>query len=271
MSDVQTPQSVAQTSYEVHTPVFQGPLDLLLRLIEKNELDITKVALAQVTDEFLEQVDRMRAASQIDIIAEFLAVAAKLLWIKSKALLPKPPASAREVDEEEDVGDELVRQLRAYRQYREAAGWLRERDHVGLRSYVRGSYQPRPIRVTLDLAGVDLQMLHEAAELALTPVEPPRPERAIQRPRISIVEQVTIIRERLLRWARVSFRKLLSDKPTRLEAIVTLQAVLELIKQEAVSAQQDEPFGDITIQATIPPERISLAGSAQEDATATAA
>lgn len=265
MSDVQTPHSVAQTSYEVHIPVFQGPLDLLLRLIEKNELDITKVALAQVTDEFLEQVERMRAASQIGIIAEFLAVAAKLLWIKSRALLPKPPASAREVDEEEDVGDELVRQLRAYRQYREAAGWLRERDHVGLRSYVRGGYQPRPVRVTLDLAGVDLQMLREAAQVALTPAEPPRPERAIQRARISIVEQVALIRQRLLHWARVSFRKLLSDKPTRLEAIVTLQAVLELIKQQAVAAQQDEPFGDITIRAMIPAERITLAGTAQED------
>ena len=264
MTDGYTLQSVTQTGYEVHTPIFEGPLDLLLRLIEKNELDITKVALAQVTDEFLEQVDRMRADKQIGMIAEFLAVAAKLLWIKSKALLPKPPASAREVDEEDDVGDELIRQLRAYRQYKEAAGWLRERDHAGLRAYVRGGYQPRPTRVTLDLAGIDLHMLQEAAELALTPAEPHRPERAIQRIRISIVDQVTLIQRRLTRWARLSFRKLLSDKPTRLEAVVTLQAVLELMKQQAVAAQQEEPFGDITIRATIPPEQISLAGMEQE-------
>ncbi|MCU0522597.1 MAG: segregation/condensation protein A [Anaerolineae bacterium] len=264
MTDGYTLQSVTQTGYEVHTPIFEGPLALLLRLIEKNELDITKVALAQVTDEFLEQVDRMRTESQIDAIAEFLAVAAKLLWIKSKALLPKPPASAREVDDEDDIGDELIRQLRAYRQYKEAAAWLRERDHAALRSYVRGGYQPRPTRITLDLAGIDLQMLRDAAELALIPTEPPRPERAIQRVRISIVEQVALIQRRLMRWARLSFRKLLSDKPTRLEAIVTLQALLELMKQQAVAAQQEEPFGDITIQATIPPEQISLTGMEQE-------
>ena len=267
MTDGYTLQSVTQTGYEVHTPIFEGPLDLLLRLIEKNELDITKVALAQVTDEFLEQVERMRAEKQIGTIAEFIAVAAKLLWIKSKALLPKPPASAREVDEE-DVGDELIRQLRAYRQFKEAAGWLRERDHMDLRSYVRGGYQPRPTRITLDLAGVDLQMLRDAAELALTPADPPRPERAIQRVRISIVEQVALIQRRLMRWARVSFLKLLSDKPTRLEAIVTLQAVLELIKQQSVAATQEVPFGDITIQATVPPEQISLVGAGQEEPSA---
>ena len=89
-------------------PVFQGPLALLLHLIEKNELDITKIALAQVTDAFLTYVDAMRDTMDITVVAEFLSVAARLIWIKSRALLPKPPASAKEQLNEQDVGDEFV-------------------------------------------------------------------------------------------------------------------------------------------------------------------
>ncbi|MGC9348070.1 MAG: segregation and condensation protein A [Anaerolineae bacterium] len=248
MSYTHTLQSTLSTTYEVHIPVFEGPLDLLLQLIEKNELDITKVALAQVTDQFLDYVDRMRGDGQIEILADFLAVAAKLLWIKSKALLPKPPASAQETEDEDDVGDELVRQLRAYRQYKEAAGWLRERDHKQLRSYVRAGLSPRPKRVTLDLSNVTIEGLRQAAETALFPTDKPRPEGALQKPRISIVQQIGLIRERLKRWTRITFQQLLSHKPTRLEAVVTLQAVLELMKQKAVVAHQERLFGDITIR-----------------------
>jgi segregation and condensation protein A len=261
MTDIRTLQATAHTTYEVHIPVFEGPLDLLLRLIEKNELDITKIALAQVTDEFMDHVDRMRENMQIDLIADFLFVAAKLLWIKSKALLPKPPASAA-LPEEDDVGDELIRQLRAYRQYKEAAGWLRERDGERLRSYVRARVDPRPKRVTLELGEWDLAALHAIAESVIYPTEMPRPEGAIQRPRISITQQITLIRKRLTRWARTTFRRLLSDTPSRLEAVVTLQAILELMKQEAVRATQEEMFGDIAIEATIPPEQITQPGEA---------
>jgi segregation and condensation protein A len=247
MSEVYTLQSSAETAYEVHTPIFQGPLQLLLKLIEKNELDITRVALAEVTDEFLEHVDRMRADLEIEVVADFLFIAAKLLWIKSRALLPKPPAAATEA-KDDDVGDDLVRQLRAYRQYKEAVGWLRERDRDSLRSYLRGSHKPQPKRITLDLSGVTLDMLREVAQAALFPLEAPRPEGAIQRPRLSISQQIALVRQRLDRWDRVSFRKLLGTQPTRLEAVVTLQAILELVKQQTVTAQQTEMFGDIVVE-----------------------
>lgn len=250
-------------SYEITTPVFEGPLELLLHLIEKNELDITKVALAKVTDEFLAQMNVLRENMQIEVIADFLAVAARLLWIKSRALLPKPPESARLARDEEDVGDELVRQLRAYRQYKEAAQWLRERDQAGLRAYVHVGTLPRPQHFTIDLSGVTLADLRAAAQAVLFPAEGPLPQEAIQRPRISIVQQIRLIRERLIRWAKssaqtvaVTYRTLLSKQPTRVEAVVTLQAILELIKQCAVQAQQAQPFGDIVIEALVPPEQI---------------
>ncbi len=250
--------------YEVSTPVFEGPLELLLHLIEKNELDITKVALAKVTDEFLARVNALREQMQIEVIADFLAVAARLLWIKSRALLPKPPESARLARDEEDIGDELVRQLRAYRQYKEAAQWLRERDAAGLRAYVRvGGAPTPPRRFRLDLSGVSVAELRAAAQAVLFPIEGPQPQEAIQRPRISIVQQIRLIRQRLMQWAAssaqavaVTYRTLLSPRPTRVEAVVTLQAILELIKQCVVQARQPQPFGDIVIEALVPPEEI---------------
>jgi segregation and condensation protein A len=265
MVGIQTLQNPDHADYEVHTPVFEGPLALLLRLIEKNELDITKVALAQVTDEFLAHVDRMRADQQIETIADFLFVAAKLLWIKSKALLPKPPAAAKEALDEEDVGDELLRQLRAYRQFKEAAGWLRDRDHQGLRTYVVALPPPRARRITMDLSDVRPEDLRVVAEALLFPDESPRPEGAIQRPRISIVQQISLIRKRLMAWSQITFRRLLGKQPSRLEAVVTLQAILELIKQRAVNATQTEMFGDITIKALIAPEQITAPGQGVED------
>jgi len=257
-----------QPGYEVHTPVFEGPFALLLRLIEKRELDITKVALAQVTDEFMAHVERLRDTMQIELIAEFLSVAAKLLWIKSRALLPKPPASANLEETEDDIGDELIRQLRAYRQYKTAAGWLRGRDHAGLRAYIRTSTSPRPKRVTLLMSGLQIEDLRAAAEASLYPTDTPRPEGAIQRVRISITDQITLIRRRLTNWARVTFKRLLNPKPSRLEAVVTLQAILELIKQRSIDARQEEMFGDITIEALVPPDQIQPPGRMGEEVSA---
>ncbi len=254
--------------YEVHIPAFEGPLDLLLRLIRKKKLDITKVALAQVTDEFLEQVDAMREAGNLAMIADFLAVAAQLLWLKSQALLPKPPALTAEEGDEEDIGDELVRQLRAYRRYKEAAQWLRERDTDELRSYIYTAPLPHPQRVNLDLGDITAETLHAAAEQVMFPTESPPPAAAIQRPRISIAQQIRLVRERLTHWARVSFHKLLSREPTRVEAVVTLQAILELVKQQVVSAQQDERFGPITIERRVAAAQMNQETEAAAEASA---
>lgn len=259
-------QLVDSSIFEVHTPIFEGPLALLLHLIEKNELDITKVALAQVTDEFLAYVDTMRDAMDIAVVADFLSVAARLLWIKSRALLPKPPESAKvQIDDEDDIGDELIRQLRAYRQYKQAAAWLAERDEQALRSYIHMGPPPRPQQIQLDLTGITLDMLLNTAFTLLFPIEGPRPEEAIQSVRISVTQQIAVIRQNLMRLARVTFKHLLSRKPTRVEAAVTLQAILELIKQRTVEARQEELFGDITIKATVPPEDIAEANPTIEE------
>ena len=244
-------------TFEVQLPLFQGPLDLLLHLIEKNELDITKIALARVTNEFLEHVDIMRQQQQVETIADFLVMAARLLYIKSRALLPAPPPSAQLAESmEEDAGDELVRHLRAYRRYKEAAQWLRERDGTGLRAYIHVPSQARPQRISLDLSALTLDDMRAAAQSLLFPSALPAPQDALQRPRITVVQQIRLIRQRLLAWADVTYKRLLSQKPTRVEAVVTLQAILELIKQSAVTAHQPQLFADITVQPLIPPDQI---------------
>lgn len=243
--------------YRVHTAQFEGPLDLLLHLIEKEELDITELALAQVTDEFLAYVESMRGHLEIDLVADFLVIAARLLWIKSQVLLPSPPQASALV--QEDTGDDLVQQLRTYRLYKEAAQWLRQQDEAALRNYVHVAPTVSPQHFILDLTGVTVAALRKAAEAVLYPQEGPRPQEAIQRPRISIVQQIQLIGQRLTRLQQLFFRSLLSQKATRLEAVVTLQAILELIKQQAVQAQQGERFGDIIIAPLIPPAQISSA------------
>ncbi|MFP4345385.1 MAG: segregation and condensation protein A [Anaerolineales bacterium] len=249
---------VTHTTYEVHTALFDGPLDLLLHLIEEEELDITQVALAKVTDQFLEYVKGLQGDPEMELVADFLVVAARLLWIKSRALLPRPSATEPAGDEGDEVTDELITQLRRYRRYKEAAQSLRERDEAGLHAYVRVARPPRPQKIILDLSDVTLSALQALAQAALYPLEGPRPEEAIQRPRISIGQQIRLIQKRLTHWKNIAFHTLLGTRPTRLEAIVTLQALLELIKQEAVQAVQGQRFGEIIIEALAPPEQIRV-------------
>ncbi len=252
------------SAYQVQTEYFAGPLDLLLHLIEKEELDITQLALAQVTDQFLAYVEALRGHLDLDEVANFLVVAARLMVIKSRALLPQTPRSTTVTEAVAPEEDELVQQLRAYRQYKHMAQRLQERMAAGLRTYIRMVPVETPIVYRLDLSGVTLVQLKQSAQRALFPSEGPQPQQALVRPKITIVQQIRLIRERLIQWQRVSFSHLLSPQPTRLEAAVTLHALLELIKQRAVQVHQAQLFGDMLVEPLIPPEQISEASLAPE-------
>src|SRR5262245_30660754 len=126
--------------YTVQLPAFEGPLDLLLRLIEREELDITTIALAQVADAYLAQVRALDAPDPAALSA-FLVIAAKLLLIKSRALLPRPEIP-KGADESIDEGVELARQLREYQRYKQAAALLRAWEEQGHRSYARAAAPP---------------------------------------------------------------------------------------------------------------------------------
>jgi len=229
--------------YKIRLPVFEGPLDLLLHLIEREELDITTVALTQVTDQYLAHLAELER-QQIKELTAFLVVAAKLLLIKSLALLPRPPTPAPEA---EDVGDELVYQLQIYKRFKEIAALLDERERQGLHSYVRIAPQPRP-EPQLDLGDVTLHDLLAAVQEALD-ATPASPVGEVVAPiTVTIAEQIARIEHQLAQRRQVRFREALSDAVTRMEIIVTLLALLELIKQDQVQVRQERPFGEIIIE-----------------------
>ena len=231
------------TSYTVRLPVFEGPLDLLLELIERAELDITKVALAQVTDQYLSYLRQLETKDPSDL-ASFLVVAARLLQIKSEALLPRPPE--REPGEE-DPGDALARQLLLYKRFKGAAQALAARSEAGWRTYLRRSPPPRA-DPHLDMGNVRLEDLRQALlqALAVMAVEVGLSE-SVTAGKVNIRQKIRLIFDALRRQGSMTFRALIRRADSRLEIVVSFLAVLELIKQRQVQAEQDELFGDIAI------------------------
>ncbi len=230
---------------EIELPVFRGPLDLLLHLIEREELDISVVSLAQVTEQYLEHLSRLEDL-EAGILADFLAVAARLIWIKSRLLLPQPTSSAGE-EEEEDPGEALARQLRAYKQFKMAAEVLRERERRGLRAYVRVAPLPGLER-RLDMGGVSLTDLLAVMQQVLAEKPPAEIAPLVQPFTVTIRDKIVLTGQLLRKRAVVRFRDLLEQATNRAEVIVTLWAVLELIKCQKITVEQSELFGEILIR-----------------------
>jgi segregation and condensation protein A len=227
-------------------PYFEGPLDLLLHLIEREELDITSVALVTVADQYMSML-RQSEQLNIDALADFIWIGARLLLIKSRALLPRPPVDDGEI-EEEDPADELARQLREYKLFKEAAGRMRDIEVAGLHSYPRIAPPPElPPPPGLD--GVTLDILRQMVEVALTrePAERPHHHAVIRPHKFTVREKVDLLRTMLTNEGRVSFRAVIDACGTRMEIIVSFMAVLELIKSRVLEAVQDATFSDIVL------------------------
>ncbi len=232
------------SSYTVQLPIFEGPLDLLLQLIERDELDITKVSLAQVTDQFLGYLKVLESLNIADI-ADFLVIAARLILIKSEALLPRP---VERQPGEEDPGDELARQLIAYKRYKEIAGDLHDREAAGLRTYLRLAAPPK-VETKLDLSKLTPLDLLEAVRraLAMVPEKPPLAT-VVAPPKVTIRDQIRLLAHSLRsQGGRISFQKTLAAATSRLVIVVTFLAVLELIKRRKIEARQDQLYGEIEL------------------------
>jgi segregation and condensation protein A len=235
-----------EPQYHVRLEVFEGPLDLLLHLIERQELDITKVSLVAVTDQYLAYIQRLDRISA-DNLADFLVVAAKLLLIKSRALLPAPPPEAE--GEEEDLGEELARQLREYKRLKVLAQHLREREEQGLEAYVRVAPLPQ-VEKELDLSDVTLDDLLAAVREALT-VVPPAPEvNGVVAPvTITIAEKIEQLSSWIAERRSFSFNRVLRAAASRIEIIITFLALLQMIRRGSARVQQDRLFGEILVSA----------------------
>jgi segregation and condensation protein A len=229
--------------YTVNTPVYQGPLDLLLQLIERAELDITRLALAHVTDQYLEHIRGLPALAAEEVSA-FLVIAARLVQIKSEALLPRPPV--RE-EGEEDPGDALARQLIEYSRYRRIAAFLESRQSAAMQTFLRLA-PPLRVEPAFDLSSLSLPDLIAAArEVFQSAAEKPELRQVVTPPRVTIRQKISLVAAVFRRRGRATLRFLLRSARSRLEIVVTFLAVLELIKRHILQANQEVIFGEIEL------------------------
>lgn len=235
--------AAGESSFEVRLPVFSGPLGLLLHLIESRQLDILTVPLAQVADAYVAHL----ASNPVDAreLSEFVAIAAQLILLKSRRMLPGEPAQAVSEPEDEADEEELRRRLIEYRALRDAARSLGELDLLAplIRRQPRLSDLPEvpapPIEVTL--------LVDAMALLAAIP-EPEEPAPEIVAREITIVMQITALRAAMAATGRVVLQALLATCRSRTEATVTVLATLELVRRRQVRVEQDELFGPILLE-----------------------
>jgi segregation and condensation protein A len=242
------PLTAAGGAYRVRLEHFEGPLDLLLHLIKKNEVDVRELPVAQITEQYLGYLDLMRNLS-LDIAGEYLVMAATLTLIKSRLLLPSPEP---EEGEEADPRADLVRQLLEYQRYREAAESLAERPLLRRDTFVRdasadGVAEDPDAMLRIK---VTLWELMEAFRIVLKRAEP-EPVHQVEGEPVSLRSRIDGLLRTLTVARTLRFDSLFGDAPTRGFVIVTFLAVLELIKQHIIEAVQDATMGPIVIELMV--------------------
>ena len=242
--DQPLPIPVGGGAFELRLPIFEGPLQLLLHLIESRQLDILSVPLAEVADSYVEHLAR----NPVDApnLSEFVAIAAQLIWLKSRRLLPgDSPATAEDGTDEPDE-EQLRQRLIEYRAIRDAALWLGSRDMVAplMRREPRDSDLPEAPAVALSL-GVLLESLDR---LAAAPEPEATPTEVVAR-EITIGRQIRVLLEALSDSGRVILQAVLSGCRSRSEAAVTVLAMLELARRRQVRLEQSTLFGPILVTA----------------------
>ncbi len=236
---------MSEVDYTVRLPIFEGPLDLLLHLIQRDELDITAVSLAAVTDQYLKYVEQLE---ELDprTLAEFLTVAAQLMLIKSRQLLPQP--EPEEMTEEEDPAEALARRLEEYQRFKQVAAGLRDREDKGLRGYGRVT-PATTLAPRLDLGDTGPADLAKTLQALLE--QRPRVasvDKMVRPLRITVGEKIEMLRNVLSRRKTVRFHQLIRRASSRQEVIVTFLAMLEMIKQHRLVVHQERLFGEITLE-----------------------
>ena len=238
---------------QLHLLGYEGPLDLLLELIEKRELDINEFSLVQVADQYMHELNNLEAHTGDRLpsaLAEFLSIGSKLMLLKSKAMLP---SDSEAFEPEEDVGRELVEMLEEYRRYRDAVSVLGSIDKSGLRSF-RPAAAPAvdtpapkgmPDDVTLEL----LTKLVRDALVRAAQQQRLHPEVKLKRDPVTVRDRIADLLGRLRAGGRVSFVTWIAEATTRLEVIVTFMAILELYKGRVIEMSQDDAYGDILVEA----------------------
>lgn len=237
--------------------VFEGPLDLLLHLIEKNKVDIYDIPIVTITEQYLAYVSEMQE-QDMDVMSEFLVMAGTLLQIKSKMLLPREET---EEEEEEDPRAELVRRLLEYKMYKYAALELKDMELDASHNLYKKPTIPKEVeeyREEVDPAelvdGLTLSKLNDIFQSIMRKqvdkIDPIRSKfGTIEKEEINIEERMVQIREEVRGLKGINFRTLLETQPTRMNIIITFMSILELMKVGAITIRQEETFGEIVIDS----------------------
>jgi segregation and condensation protein A len=237
---------------QVQVDGFSGPIDLLLDLIDRQKLDITALSLAQVTDQYWREIESAPETDP-DTLAEFLNIGSKLIYIKSCALLSAPKPAADDISGRlEQAAEELTQLLEDHKRFRDAVELFRQLEEEGRKAFTRAAPAKRaPLPPGLE--GVTLDTLLDAVKEAIArrPAEPE--EAVIHIEPVTIAEKVGEVARGLQRnRGRLRFGRLLAACKTRTEIVVLFLAVLEMIKAGRLWAEQDRPFGEITLVETVP-------------------
>jgi segregation and condensation protein A len=227
--------------YNIKIPVFEGPLDLLLHLIRENKIDIYDIPIALITHQYLKYLKIMKELN-LDIAGEFLAMAATLIYIKSRTLLP--PDEEAPPEEQEDPRRELVQRLIEYQKYKDAAAQLREREEEWLKVFQR-----EPVFDERDediyLSDVSLFDLLSAFKKILETAPPE--VGTITKETLTVKDKISLIVEMLEGQETIRFEEFFKSGVTRIQLIVTFIALLELIRLGLIRAYQEKDFGNIWV------------------------
>jgi len=236
-------------SYVVALPAFEGPLDLLIHLIQKHELDILDIPVSFITEKYLEYITLMQELS-IDVASEYLVMAATLAHIKSKSLLPaEPPGQQDEPDEEgADPRGELVRRLLEYQKYKQAAAELNERAALGRDVFARGAREPEA-QGPAPLAPVEIWQLLDAFARVLSRAKVDL-DHEVSFDRMTITERITQLCDQLAVRRSCRFDELFDGERTKFDLIITFLALLEMTRLKMTRLYQADPLADIFVDLT---------------------
>lgn len=239
----------------VKLQAFEGPLDLLLHLIDKNKVDIYDIPIVEITNQYMEYINDMEE-EDLNIMSEFLLMAATLLDIKCRMLLPK---EVNEEGEEQDPREELVKQLLEYKLYKLMSFELRDKQIEGDFYYYKNPTIPKEVKeyeqpVNLDelLEDVTLGLLNDIfKDVMKKRIEKEDPIRSsfgkIEKEEVTLPEKLDYVKSYARHKKNFSFRALLENQATKMQVVVTFLAILELMKDGSIEITQEQPFDDIFI------------------------
>jgi len=238
-----------ESDYKVKLEIFEGPLDLLLYLIKRDELDIYEISLERITHQYLEYLQAFKELN-IDVAGEFVVMAANLIYLKSRTLLPVDQQPPEEDVEEDDPRWDLIRQLIEYKKFKEAASQLQSRQLEQELIFVReGGGVAVPAMAPLRLGEVGIFQLINAFQAVIKRVDAREDLREIFGEHFTVSDKIDWILRRVSDGVPLRFSELFASMASRVEIVVTFLALLELVRLRQIRATQQNPFDEIEIAA----------------------